>query len=197
MDAFDCWDSLDYGDDEDSEAGDDVESDDDEQKYEEDEASGIQSNSSEADCQPELASEEEDEDEEEVGDPDNPTAFQKHYDGIRLDDFRQHAAYINTRDQALYYTDAHRPIVTREGEPFFIGDTRVNKGLSGLFAGVRQSTLTRRVRFAEDQTHRPEAEYRDCQKCLRRSPMYKKGLYADTTGLGFWNTSKPEDEEVS
>lgn len=62
---------------------------------------------------------------------------------------------------------------------------------------IQQPTRTRCVRFAQGQTRRPETEYRDCQKCLRRSPMYEKGLYADTTGLGFWNTSKPEEEKVS
>ncbi|KAJ9618899.1 hypothetical protein H2203_008715 [Taxawa tesnikishii (nom. ined.)] len=51
----------------------------------------------------------------------------------------------------------------------------------------------RQVRFV-DHGHRPESRYRNWRKFRRGHPEYAPGRYADYTGEGFVDTSKPEEE---
>lgn len=73
--------------------------------------------------------------------------------------------------------------VDRDGKP--VVPERDRKRYDGK--GRKKSVL-----LDTDREHRPEAEYRDQEEYCRGSTGYKPGRFADTTGLGFMDTSDPE-----
>lgn len=57
--------------------------------------------------------------------------------------------------------------------------------------GAHRSSGSRRVQFANLDSHRRESTYRDQTEYRRRSSRYEPGRYADRSGRGFYNTNDP------
>ncbi|MCJ1410616.1 hypothetical protein MMC19_004702 [Ptychographa xylographoides] len=59
------------------------------------------------------------------------------------------------------------------------------------------SRYERSARFDESQEHRYPTQYRDTAEYNRPHRRYTPGRYADTTGLGYYNTADPEADRHS
>jgi hypothetical protein len=61
--------------------------------------------------------------------------------------------------------------------------------------GESRPRSSRRQRFEDESSHRRESQYRDQPYYRRTSRSYSPGRYADRSGEGYYNTSRPDDLE--